>query len=127
VWVWRPFEKDVLVCREIVRDPREFIPWTMKTIHRRAIGPLAHHNGTSAYECIFSNKYIKYDGTKTCAMEVQLHTLLTLTLRSAMMSFLNGRGLKPLSLYISHSYHVCYMPRTSPLIYRCNDRLYVEE
>jgi hypothetical protein len=35
VWVWRPFEKDVLVCREIVRDPREFIPWTMKTSDHR--------------------------------------------------------------------------------------------
>jgi hypothetical protein len=35
VGVWRPFEKDVLVCREIVIDPREFIPWTMKTFDYR--------------------------------------------------------------------------------------------
>jgi hypothetical protein len=33
--VWRPFGKDVLVCREIVRDSREFIPWTMKTFDHR--------------------------------------------------------------------------------------------
>jgi hypothetical protein len=35
VWVWRPFERDVLVCREIVRHPREFIPWSMKTFDHR--------------------------------------------------------------------------------------------
>jgi hypothetical protein len=33
--VWRPFEKDVLVYGEIVREPREFIPWTMKTFDHR--------------------------------------------------------------------------------------------